>query len=98
MGSGLDDHDPAVAGSARNELWMKESDLTWEDRDIMRGLGINSLHHVSSSVLVEEMKSRAYGRAYVEVLRKSGVHTRFTKDGVDDDLKALSYQEKNKQS
>jgi len=34
MGSGLADHDLAVAGTARNELWMKECDFAiWEDRD-----------------------------------------------------------------
>ena len=69
---------------------MEERDLKWKDRDIMRGLGINSLHHVSSSVSFKELKSRAYGKAYAEALRKSGVHTRFTEDGVDDDASCSS--------
>ena len=60
-----------------------ERDLKWKGRDIMRGFGINNPHHVSSSVSFKEMNSRAYGKAYVEALRKSGVRTRFTEDGVD---------------
>ena len=37
---------------------VEEDNLTWEEGDIMRGLGINGLHHVSSSVSVAEMVSR----------------------------------------
>jgi hypothetical protein len=44
-----------------------------EDREIMKGLGINGPHHVPSSMSVKEMKSRAYGRAYAEV-RQNAVH------------------------
>ena len=58
----------------------------------MLGLSINGLHHVSSSVSVKEMKSRAYGRGYAEALRKSGVHTRFTEDGVDNDASCSSIE------
>ena len=35
-----------------------DDDLSWEERDIMRGLGIHNTHHVSSSVSVPEMISR----------------------------------------
>ena len=73
MGSGLADHDLAVAETAWNELWMWDSNFSWEDREIMRGLGINGPHHVPSSMSVKEMKSRAYGRAYAEV-RQNAVH------------------------
>ena len=31
-------------------------------------------------------------RAYAEALRKNGVHTRFTKDGVDDDASCSSIE------
>ena len=34
-------------------------ELSWEEKDIMRGLGIHNLQHVSSSVPVKEMVSRA---------------------------------------
>ena len=92
MGSGLADHDLAVAETAWNELWMWDSNFSWEDREIMRGLGINGPHHVSCSISVQEMKSRAYGRAYAEVLRKRGAHTRLTEDGVDDDASCSSIE------
>ena len=36
-----------------------EEDLTWEDKDILRGLGVKDLHHVSSTVSVQEMVSKA---------------------------------------
>ena len=51
----------------------------WEDRDTMRGLGINSPHHVSSAVPYEELASRALARSFP----KSGAHTRFPEDGAD---------------
>ena len=51
----------------------------WEDRDTMRGLGINSPHHVSSTVSYEELASRAL--AEINALRrKSGAHMRFPED------------------
>ena len=54
----------------------------WEDRDTMRGLGINFPHHVSSTVSNKELASRAL--AEISALRrKSGAHTRFPEDGVD---------------
>ena len=71
---------------------MEERDLKWEARDRMRGLGINSAHHVSSSVSFEVLKSRAYAEAYADAPRKSGVHTRFTEDGVDDDASYSSIE------
>ena len=43
---------------------------------------------MSSSVSVKEMVSRAYA----EALRKSGVHTRFTEEGVDDDASSSSVE------
>ena len=80
MGSGLADHKLAVAGIARNELWMKKCDFAmWEDRDTIKGIGTNSPHHVSSSVSVKEITPRAHAEAY----QRSGVHTRFPQDGAD---------------
>ena len=90
MGSGLADHDSDVLGVTREELWMDERDLKWEARDRMRGLGINSAHHVSSSVSFAVLKSRAYAEAYPDAPRQSGVHTRFTEDHADGDASCSS--------
>jgi len=46
----------AKAGEIQNEV-VEEDNLTWEERDIMRGLGISGLHYVSSSTPVTEMVS-----------------------------------------
>ena len=51
----------------------------WEDRDIMRGLGINFPHHVSSTVATKEIAPRALARFFP----KSGAHTRLPEDGAD---------------
>ena len=69
---------------------MDERDLKWEARDRMRGLGINSAHHVSSSVSFAVLKSRAYAEAYPDAPRQSGVHTRFTEVDADDDASRSS--------
>ena len=51
----------------------------WEDRDIMRGLGINSPHHVSHTLPIKDKASWALARFFP----KSGAHTRFPEDGAD---------------
>ena len=51
----------------------------WEDRDIMRGLGINSPHHVSHTLSIKDKASWALARFFP----KSGAHTRFPEDGAD---------------
>ena len=79
MGSGPADHDLTVAGIERIEPWTKRDFAMLEDRDTMRGLGINGPHHVSSSVLVKETASRAQA----EASQRSSGHTRFPEDAVD---------------
>ena len=54
-------------------------ELTWEEKDIMRGLGIHNLQHVSSSVPVQEMVSRAAAKV-CQVLMDIENHLR-TKEG-----------------
>ena len=48
-----------AAKAEQDETDCMEEELTWEDKDILRGLGVNNLHHVSSTVSVQEMVSRA---------------------------------------
>jgi len=79
MGGGLADHELAVDGIARIEPWTKRDFAMLEDRDTMRGLGINGPHHVSSSVLVKETAPRAQA----EASQRSSCHTRFPEGGVD---------------
>ena len=47
----------AEVGEVQDEV-VEDDNLTWEEKDIMRGLGISGLHHVSSSIPVAEMVSR----------------------------------------
>ena len=54
-------------------------DLSWEEKDIMGGLGIHDLQHVSSSVPVKEMVSRAAANI-CQVLMDIENHLR-TKEG-----------------
>ena len=54
----------------------------WEDRDKMRGLVINFPHHLSSIVSNKEPTPRALSEISA-LLRKSGAHTRFPEDSVD---------------
>ena len=42
-----------------NKSFDLNDDLSWEEKDIMGGLGIHDLQHVSSSVSVKEMVTRA---------------------------------------
>ena len=51
----------------------------WEDRDTMRGLGINFPHHVSNTISNKEITSRALAKFFP----KRAAHTRFPEDGVD---------------
>ena len=51
----------------------------WEDRDTMRGLGINFPHHVSNTIPNTDIASRALAKFFP----KRAAHTRFPEDGVD---------------
>ena len=62
---------PQIESAMSTTAWTQ--DLAQLNRKIVT--------HVSSSVSIKEIVSRAY----VKALRKSGVHTRFTEEGVDDD-------------
>ncbi len=57
----------------------EKEELSWEEKDIMRGLGIHDLQHVSSSVPVKEMVSRAAAKV-CQVLMDIENHLR-TKEG-----------------
>ena len=58
---------------------MTDEDLTWEDKDILRGLGVKDLHHVSSTVSVQEMVSKAATKV-CQILQDVENHLR-TKEG-----------------
>ena len=73
----------------------------WEDRDIMRGLGINSPHHVSHTLSIKDKASWALARFFPKSgahksgasKAMSGVHTRFREDGGDDDASDSSIED-----
>ena len=69
----------AAGKEEEQEEEVSDDELTWEDKDIMKGLGIHDTQHVSSSVSVKEMISRASAKV-CQVLQDIENHLR-TKEG-----------------
>ena len=60
-------------------ILLSNDELSWDDKDVMKGLGIHDLQHVSSSVSVKEMVTRAAAKV-CQVLVDIENHLR-TKEG-----------------
>ena len=69
----------AAGKEEEQEEEVSDDELTWEDKGIMKGLGIHDTQHVSSSVSVKEMISRASAKV-CQVLQDIENHLR-TKEG-----------------
>ena len=54
---------------------IEEEELIWEDKDILKGLGVSSLHYVSITISVQEMVSRAAVKV-CQVLQDAENHLR----------------------